>query len=298
MSSFLEDLVMGVLNSRMAFSLALGVTTLAAAPALQAATITWNGGAGDYDYGNGANWGGGQAPLSNDYSDTAIFASTGTPGTVTEVTPLHTFSYTSSTTTTVMLKGMNFTTAGWTIGFGLSEVTNLNSAGAGINTFAGGTINVHAASTWTVDTGNTLFSSSSGSLYERNFKLTLDGGGTLHVANAIGGYGGTPSASTWGIHITDGSTLRIDSSSPYSSGAAGAAFIGDTTGKLELKSTVANAQNLIGTRIYDETGLGLSVTDIGGGYVQIAAVPEPATVGVIGLCLAAATLRRRRRARV
>lgn len=273
---------MKVRNSRVAFGLAVGVAVLSAGSALQAAVITWNGSAGDYSYDNGANWVGGQPPHNNDYQDTPTFSTLGTPGTITR-------------SGAVKVGSMSFTTAGWTIGFGLSDVTTLKSSGTGTNTFGGGTINAHAAATWTVNAGNTLFFSSSGALYERSYKLILAGGGTLESAAAIGGFSGPPSASTWGIHITDGSTLRVDSTSPYSSGTAGAAFIGDATGKLELKTTVAAAQNLIGTRIYDETGLGLSVTDIGGGYVRVAAVPEPGTAGVVGVVLGAAALRRRRR---
>jgi hypothetical protein len=55
---------------------------------------------------------------------------------------------------------------------------------------------------------------------------------------------------------------------------------------------------LIGTRIINTTGLDLQVVDIGGGYVEIAAIPEPSTFALFtGAVILAGVVSSRRRFR-
>ncbi len=272
------------------------VAGLVAGP-VQAASITWNGSAGDFDYSNGANWNGNRAPLSNDYADTAVFGALGTPGTISRLGPLHQYNYTGSPTkTNVELLGVNFQTAGWTLNFAMPNVSNLSSAGVGVNTFTG-TINAKTNTTYNIAAGNTLFFD--GGFYQRALNINLNGGGIFRVDSEIGGFGGTVGA--WGMYVTNGTTLRVDAAVPHSSGSAGAAYISDLLSAIQLKTTVSAATALIGGRVRDNTGLGLSVTDIGGGYVEIRAidptpaVPEPASIGLFGAVAGTMLLRRRTR---
>jgi hypothetical protein len=260
------------------FVLACTVTLAATIPTASAAIRTWTGAAGDWDYGNSANWST-TLPANNDHGDDAVFSTGGTPGTVSLIT-----SYSGDTS--VSHRSLQFTTAGWSLDVNYENLRYINSAGTGTNSILK-QVQAFADGTWTVASGNTLFLD--GGFYERNKVITLVGGGVLRVDSAIGGFG----SGTWGIHITDNSTLQVDATSPYAGASSGKAYIGDPTGKLVLRTNVAGATSLIGSRIIDETGLGLEVTDIGGGYVRVSAIPEPASLALIG-GLALSCVRRRR----
>jgi beta-glucanase (GH16 family) len=216
-------------------------------PAL-AATRTWTGTAGDGAYATAGNWDSGVAPANNDYQDTAAFSA----GAQTVGVPASRKVY-----------GLNFQTAGWTLSGGsFSELTAISSAGTGTNTLVG--VTAHAHATWTVDAGNTVVLPS---FYQRDKNITLTGGGALQFNAMIGGYSGT--AGTWGVHVANGK-VRINASAPYQSGTAGAIFINGPDASLELQTTIAGANSLIGAgRIVDELGNGLAIDDIGGGYVKV-----------------------------
>lgn len=193
------------------------------------------------------------APADNDYQDIAAF-DTG-PRTVTVPSGRR-------------VLGLNFLSAGWTLSSGsFAELTNLSSSGAGTNTLVG--VTAHANATWTINTGNTAVLPS---LYQRDKNITLTGGGTLQLNASIGGYSGT--VGSWGLHIVNG-RARFNTSAPYQAGTAGAVFVNGPDAVLELQTTVAGANSLIGAgRIVDELGDGLVIDDIGGGYVKVYPVSE------------------------
>jgi beta-glucanase (GH16 family) len=231
---------------------------LAASFPLHAANRTWNDSAGDGSFATGTNWSGGVAPASNDYQDTAVFGGSAAPRTVNVPAARSIF-------------GLRFETAGWTLaGSAFNDVRNLSSAGAGTNTI-GQLLNQKYTGTWTVNAGNTLVLG--GGFYQRNYTVTLSGGGTLQVASALGGYAGA--VGSWGLRVQD-ATLRVNASSPYASGSAGAVFLDAAGAKLQLQSTVAAVQSLVGTRIVDGLGGGLQVADLGGGFVEVTPASDPA----------------------
>jgi beta-glucanase (GH16 family) len=232
--------------------LPLGVAAfLGAAGVLPAANRTWIDSAGDGSFATSANWSGGVVPANNDYQDTAIFGSPSAPRCVHVPAGRSIF-------------GLRFETAGWSLtGSAFNDIRNVYSAGSGTNSTAQ-LLNQKYSGNWTVAPGNNLVLG--GGLYQRNYNITLTGGGTLRVGSAITGYGGT--AGAWGVHLQD-ATLRVNAASPYSSTSAGAVFLEAPGARLQLLSTVASVQTLIGTRIVDGLGGGLQVADLGGGVVEV-----------------------------
>lgn len=242
------------------------------------ATKTWDGSEGTA-WSNGLNWVGDSAPTDSDWGDIARFA---------ETSPAN---KTPSLTASRKVQGILFdNSTGWTIGYdGATKVLTLrtiSSSGSGTNTATAQLKTYQGNLTWTVSTGNTL--ALDGGLYQdgSNRVLTLTGGGTLSVTGKIDGY-----SSTLITNVADG-VLKISGSTPYASG--GSVHITGETGVLQLQTTVAGATALIGTKIVDDVGKGLSVTDIGGGYAQIAVIPEPATLALLTLGGLGVLLRRRR----
>lgn len=244
-----------------------------------AATITWTGAAGEWDYGAAGNWSP-ALPKNNDYQDIVRFGGTATPGTISVITPY-------GTSSSRQHEGVEFTSAGWTLDVDYSSLGKVNSAGVGTNTINYG-FEVQQAGTWTIGEGNTL--SIAKVLYLKNFNVTLAGGGTLLTNGGLGGYG----SGTFGMHLTGGTTLRIDAAQVHDGGTTAKVYISDSLSKLELKTTPANATALFGTRIVNETAESLQVRDIGGGYVQVY-VPEPGTAALIGATGMAMLARRSRR---
>ncbi len=249
---------------------------------LVAANRTWDGEAGDGEFTTALNWSGNTVPANNDYGDTAVFNATVTAGTV-------------NLSAGRSILGINFQSAGWTLtGSPFGNLTQLTSAGAGTNTLSM-SFEQRYTGNWTVASGNTLVLANS--FYQRSQNVTVDGGGTLQLASAITGFGGT--VGSWGMNLGD-ITVRFDTATPYSSASAGAIFMNSADSRLQLLSSVSAAESLIGGRVRDGVGAGLLVTDIGGGYVEItslAAIPEPSVAGLFaGLCgLAFVSGRRRRR---
>ena len=232
--------------------------TCATASSSVAATIPWNGGGGDGNYATAANWIGGIAPANNDYQDTAAFDAG--PRIVT-------------LPASRKVSGLSFLTAGWTISGGsFADLRTITSSGDGTNT-VGVPVNAKASATWTLGAGNTLHFSST--FYQRSNNLTLVGGGAITFANSLSGYSGT--VGSWGTHISDG-TVRISQANPYSTTSAGAFFSSGPTAVLQLQTTVAAAQALVGSRIVDELGAGLVITDLGGGFVSISPPTGPVAV--------------------
>ena len=233
-----------------------------------ATLVVWDGSEGDGDFTNALNWVGDVAPRNTDYQDTAIFNATATPSTV-------------NLPSARSIVGLDFQTAGWTLtGASWSNLRTLSSAGTGTNIV--NYLNAFADATWTVQSGNTLVLATG--FYERNKNITLTGGGELISTAAVGGYSGTVGA--WGLHLLD-ATYRVDAANPYNTGCAGAVFLDHLLATLQLRTSVAGAQALIGSRIVDGVGSGLQVEDIGGGYVEITTVPEPVSSA---LMLGAASL--------
>ncbi|MGE9267857.1 MAG: PEP-CTERM sorting domain-containing protein [Verrucomicrobiales bacterium] len=220
-----------------------------------AAIVTWSGLDGDDLFSNGGNWLGGNAPANNDYQDTARFEVSATPSTI-------------SLGGNRSLDTLDFQSAGWTItGNQFNNIDLINSAGAGTNTIASG-INAFADRTWNVATGNTLHFT--GVFYLRNKTINLTGGGVVELDNTMTGFGG---ASEFGLALSD-ITLVMNTTSTGSSNSfvsldsLGAAF--------RIATSVANAESLASSnRIRDGLGNGLSFTDIGGGFTEVTAVPEP-----------------------
>lgn len=229
---------------------------LSAAGMLPAANITWIDSAGDGSFGTATNWSSGVVPANNDYQDTGIFGSAATPRAVHVPAARSIF-------------GLRFETAGWALtGSAFNDVRNLYSAGSGTNS-AAQVLNQKYGGNWTVASGNSLVLG--GGLYQRNYNITLNGGGTVRVASAITGYGGT--VGSWGFHLQD-ATLRVNAASPYSSSSAGAVFLDTAGARLQLQTTAVAAQALLGTRIVDGTGGGLQVADLGGGFVEVSPTPD------------------------
>lgn len=281
--------MLNFINPRVAVVLTVGVAAMAAAP-LHAANIVWNGNI-DNDYGKAANWQGGVLPANNDFADYAIFGSgtPATPGTLTMTTSIPTSGGQRQH------QGLKFTNAGWTIDVPFTQIGPISSLGAGTNTLnstANTVPQIHEATAWTVGVGNTLFLADG--LYQKNFGINLGGGGTLRVASAIGGFG-----TTGGFKIQADTTLQVDAATPYSSAAAGTAYISNATARLLLKTQNTTAVTaMFGTRIVDQVGNGLTASIYDSQYVLVTstaiAVPEPATAGVVALGLGAVALRRRR----
>lgn len=262
--------------------------TLAGTLTLSAANRTWTGAVGDWDFSNGLNWSGNTAPADNDYADTAIFNASATAGTV-------------NVPAARSIRGITFESAGWTLsGAAFSNLNSLTSSGAGTNTF-NQSVNVHSSGTgvsWSVSSGNTL--AFAAGFYQRDKNINLAGGGVVEVGASITGFSGT--LGSWGLYINDATTVRFTTSTPYHSSSAGAVFIRDASARVQILTSVAAAELMIGGRIRDGVGAGLQVADLGNGYVEItslAAIPEPSAcalllgAGILGLLLVRRRLNRR-----
>lgn len=253
----------------------LAAITLAA-PAM-ADTITWTGAAGT-DFETAGNWSGTFTPPRNtDFQDTARF---------TENAPANKTPHLSVGRSVLGLLFDNST--GWGLTGATLTLKNLTSTGAGDNSVNALKI-VAGNRTWTVGSGNT-FNVNSLIQDGSNNTLKIQGGGTFHVGGQI-----QFSFSNANKLNVDESTVRIDAATAYSN-ANGTVHILTENAKLQLMTSVANATSQIGTKIIDDFGSGLKVTDLGGGYVQVSvAIPEPASLSLIGLG-ALTLLPRRRRA--
>lgn len=264
------------------WAMQLGMVVLAAgglmldAP-VQGANIIWTGDANDGLFETGGNWASGNPPANNDWQDTAVFNSTATAGTVT-------------LSSNRSIGHIDFQASGWTLtGSKFTNLGTVKSGGAGTNTF-GSNFELHNNRTWTIDAGNTLYMSGPGAqVYLRGNNLTVTGGGTLQIANGIAGFG----SGAWGIRIGD-AVVQMDTASLFAGGAsADARFtLTDDNAVFRVKATETQVNSWIGGRIRNETAHNLVITDIGDGYMQVS-VPEPASIGLLGIS-GAALLRRRR----
>ncbi len=260
-------------------ALLVSAVTLAQA---QGATKTWTGndGVDPTNFQVAGNWSGG-LPANNDYGDIAKF---------TENTPAN---KTPSLTIGRVINGINFdNSVGWNLGYvgGIKELKlkSVNSSGSGTNTVSA-RIKTAAGGNyiWTIGLGNTLDLTGGLIQDDTGRSLTLKGGGTLSIT---GGINPAYSSAINKFYIETG-LLKLDTATPYRYNSAannGLTYITTTDGILQLQTSVANAQSQIGLRIFDSVGNGLTVTDIGGGYVQInsSPIPEPASLAL----LAAGTL--------
>lgn len=246
--------------------------TMVLATQANAAIRTWDG-SDSTDYATGANWVGGVAPEDSDFKDDAVF---------TENSPGNKTPNLAASRKVNRIKFDN--SVGWDFTGSQMTLKYLESSGTGTNIIN----SVKSAQNnydWVVGVGNILniktFYQDGGGR-----KITLTGGGTLLLNNQIDGY-----SSTNDFYLT-ASTMRVAKTTAYGN-AGGQTHLNDAAAALELKTTVLDATSQIGTKIIDETGLGLGVTDIGGGYVRIAVVPEPA--GMLALAGAGLLALKRRR---
>ncbi len=250
-----------------------------AATQSNAATITWNGAdlATNNNWQNGGNWEGGVAPANSDFTDDVVF---------------------NAGPTTVNLSGnrsiddVAFLTSGWNItGSTFTNIGKLSSAGAGTNTFSGGTLNVQSNQTYVIASTNTLLITPT--LYLKGNTVTLNQTGTLQLNSAIGGFG----SGTFGINIGVG-TLQVGSAGIFEGTVSSNATIRftDAGGVFRLAGSTTNAQGQIDAgRILNNTGGGsFQIDDFGGGFSQISIVPEPSTNLLLGSLGALALLLRRR----
>lgn len=254
----------------------LGVIALAASGLIwggqaQAANVIWSGDGDDGLFETLDNWVGGNPPQNNDYSDTAVFGASATAGEV-------------ILSTNRTIKGISFETVGWTLGEAGRQLTlkTVNSSGSGVNTVSLRIKTAQGNFTWTIDGGNTV-NLDGGLIHDGSGRsLRLVGGGTLDVAGPLS----TAWSSAVNSFYLEEGRLIVHDSIPYryeGSANNSVLYIDGEGAVLQLQTTVAAAQGIIGTRIQDQTGLGLSVTDIGGGFVEIAVVPEPAMLGLASL---------------
>ncbi|MDA3874942.1 MAG: PEP-CTERM sorting domain-containing protein [Kiritimatiellae bacterium] len=229
-------------------------------------TTTWDGEAGlassDYSWTTGLNWVGNTAPDNADYGPTVQFTDT----------------YVGNQTPNVdgsrqvqVVKFIN--SVGWSITGSQLTLREINSSGSGTNTMNNVKTWGGGNNAWTVTTGNTL---ELNTLYLDNTRrLTLSGGGTLAMNSAIGGW-----SSDRNIYVND-VTLNVDASYVFSSTSA-KVYMNDVTGSIILKNTAAQLTTWIGNgTIVDNTTIGLSAADIGGGYAQVSVIPEPSTGAIL-----------------
>ncbi len=244
-----------------------------------AATITWSGAdlATNNNWQNGANWVGGNAPANSDFTDDVEF---------------------NAGPTTVNLSGnrsiddVAFLTSGWNItGSSFTNIGKLSSAGAGTNTFSGGTLNVQGNQTYVIASTNTLLITPS--LYLKSNTVTLGQTGTLQLNSAISGF----SSGAFGINIGVG-TLQIGNANIFDNNISANATIRftDASGVFRLAGGTTNAANQINAgRILNNTGGGsFQVSDFGGGFAQITIVPEPSGFTLLGFSSLGLLLRRKR----
>ncbi len=234
----------------------------------QAADVFWTNATGDGVYTNTANWNPPVLPQTTDYSsDVVVFGEQGgTPHVVERLNYGN-----PSWATTPNLCHLRFDTAGWTFNSG-SNIKNLKvvkSFGAGTNT-VGFLWEQQGSQTWVIGSGNTLYLEKA--FYCRASEITIVGGGTLHLASWFTGFGGDY---VYGLILQD-VTVRVDAARPAQV-SNGKVWLNSSSAKLQLKTTVADARNIIDIRVYDNIGSGITVTDIGDSYVEMG-VADWATV--------------------
>ena len=227
-----------------------------------ATTRTWNGST-DTVWTNGANWVGGVAPQFGYPPDSASFIEN-SPG-----------NRTPALTADLTLSNVGFTdSVGWTVSGGSSRLLVLrqvNSSGSGINTFdVKVKVTEGLSHTWTLGPGTTVSMNHEMRYfaYSALATLTITGGGALHTAAPI------LISSNRQIDLSN-SVLRVAAATPVSDNGS-AVHITGASSKVQLLTTIENAQALIGDDIIDDVGDGLRVRSIGGGYVEVDVDPEPA----------------------
>ncbi len=230
-----------------------------------AANVVWDGKAGVL-YTNDMNWVGNAAPRNNDYQDVAIFRENAPVDPPANRTP--TLSGNRSVT------GVRFEdSVNWILGgTGNLYIKSFYSTGVGANAIDANVEMKSAGATCTIGSENTLTIKS---LRIPNFGINLTGGGSLHLDGQLVG---NSSPAAYHININD-ALLRIAATQPAQA-ASGYVKINQPQARLQLKTTVVAAKNLIGDdkRIRDGVGLGLTVTDIGGGYVEVSVAPRPTLI--------------------
>jgi hypothetical protein len=259
----MQTIAKQVLTTRKTLSaLALGAAVFWMPLASMATDYYWTNASGDGVYTNKANWNPYGLPQTTDYTpDVVILGVQG--GTSNIVTRLP---YANGSAT-ANLCHLRFDTAGWTFtsAITIENLKTLKSYGSGTNV-----VNFYwnqmGNQAWTVGPGNTLYLAKK--FYCRGNTVTLTGGGALRIPGAFDGY-----SSVNGIKVQT-ATLRIEAATPATS-TGGVVWMDAKTARFQLKTTVVAAKALIGptNKIRDNTGNGLQVTDIGGGYVEVTVKP-------------------------
>ncbi|MDA3799055.1 MAG: hypothetical protein PF692_08240 [Kiritimatiellae bacterium] len=242
--------------------LRLMLLLLLATTSLQATTRYWNGSVNNL-YTNGLNWVGGVAPANGDYTDLIYFNDTKLSGLMIKESEL---------TSNRSIREVVFEDAGYSLSGNqilarkvLSYGTGTNSINAlkfiynyNCNSYPGNTLNI--IQSVYIDGGNTI---------------KFAGGGTIVFNNSFGGWG------TSYQEIYD--ALVVFKKSQVSTKTYFTKLM-QTESELQLKTTVSSAESLISAgTITDNLGQGLTVTDIGGGYVSIKIAPPkiPGTVFIV-----------------
>ncbi len=226
-----------------------------------AGTLTWDGEAspGDNDWTTALNWDGDVVPNNGDYGDFAEFTDT------------YIGLQTANIDGTRKVQGVIFdNTSGWAITGSQLTLRTVDATGTGTNTM--NTVKTYQNNnSWTIGSGSIL---ALNDLYiDGAYDLDLSGGGSMMLNNRAGGWSGGKS-----ITVND-ATLEVAGNFAFSS--AGTVYLGDAAATILLVDSVSNVQARIGSSIIDNTALGLSVTDIGGGVSQVSVIPEPSTAALV-----------------
>ena len=217
------------------------------------ATRVWDGET-DTLYTNGVNWVGDTVPVNSDYTDNILFM---------ENAPGNKEPYLSANRSVNTVTFSN--SVGWVFSGAQLTARQFNSSGTGTNTFNAPLKNAYAYG-FNVASNNVLYIAG-GFYLDGTTILKLEGGGTLRMGSAIGGW-----SSARRLRIFNG-TLLVEANAPFASN--GAAIIASRDARVRLKTDVATASSRIGTFVLDETGIGLRAIDLGGGYAQIEVIPPP-----------------------
>ncbi len=251
---------------KMSCILFIAAIFLGAASAL-AVDYYWTNAAEDGVYTNPANWTPNGLPDTTDYTPDVVVLNSAycAPSTITRLAYFQ-----PDWTSLPTINHIRFDDAGWTFASysPIDYLATLNSQGVGTNTVTF-IFSQNGYQTWNIGEGNTLHLTAS--FYARDKTVTIDGGGTLLLGSAFSGFGDDH---VYGI-IVKNATLRVNANDVS---YIGRAWINARQAKVQLRTTLANANNLIGHKILDSFGYGLKAKEIGDGFVEIAPAIDPGTI--------------------
>lgn len=235
------------------------VLSILSTPLLLATERFWDGEAGqassDYSWTTGTNWVGDVAPANSDFTDLAT------------ITGTYVGNQTINVNGSRSIRTVTFdNTAGWSVTGSQLTLRAIISSGAGTNTMNNVKTYNGTNTSWSITTGNTL---SVNSLYvDSTRNLTLNGGGTVYLNSQANGFSTSRSITLSAI------TLQVNASSVFTDSSK--TYLDDESSVLQLMTSAANLESMVGTSIINNTAFTFGATDIGGGWAQLAVVPEPA----------------------